>query len=91
MNLIKTYLDLCNAKDSDTCLQESGDNWKTYTCATSLKWCKSWAKDTRRCCPKSCGTGVFSKNECIWFGGKRNGDCKYPNEAQPSDSRCQKG
>merc|ERR1719461_1297821 len=36
-----------------------------------------------RCCPISCGTGRLSEEECNALEG--SGNCKYPNDAQPSD------
>ena len=81
---------MCKAKDSDTCLKASGKNWSTYTCSSSTKWCTSWAKDMKRCCPESCGvTGSFSESDCKDVGGK--GSCKYPNEAQCNEVKVNKG
>ena len=34
----------------------------------------------RRCCPDSCGTGVFLEMHCNAFSG--SGTCVYPNQAQ---------
>ena len=34
----------------------------------------------RRCCPDSCNTGNFTKEDCLRFGGA--GTCIYPNDAQ---------
>ena len=80
---------LCKAKDSDACLKASGENWSKYTCSKSTKWCKSWGKDMKRCCPESCETESFSESDCKEDGGK--GNCKYPNEAQPDETQCKKG
>ena len=82
--------DLCKAKDSDACLKASGKNWAKYTCSSSTKWCTSWAKDMKRCCPESCRvTGSFFESDCKDVGGK--GSCIYPNEAQPDETQCDKG
>ena len=81
---------MCKAKDSDACLKASGKNWAGYTCSKSTKWCTSWAKDMKRCCPNACGvTGSFSESDCKAVGGK--GSCIYPNEAQPDETQCNKG
>ena len=81
---------MCKAKDSDTCLKAAGTNWSKYTCSSSTKWCTSWAKDMKRCCPESCGvTGIFTESHCKEFGGK--GSCIYPNEAQPDETQCNRG
>ena len=72
----------CQPKDSDACLQAS-PAWSTsYTCSNSIRYCFSYVKDMRRCCPESCGvgTGVFTEDECNAVGGP--GVCTYPNEAQ---------
>jgi len=82
--------DLCKAKDSDACLKASGNSWGTYTCSSSTKWCTSWAKDMKRCCPYACGvTGSFSESDCNDVAGK--GSCIYPNEAQPDETQCNEG
>ena len=81
--------DLCKAKDSDACLKASGKNWAKYTCSSSTKWCTSWAKDMKRCCPESCKSGSFFESDCEKDGGK--GICIYPNEAQPDETPCKKG
>ena len=72
----------CKPKDSDACLQAS-PAWSTsYTCSNSIRYCFSYVKDMRRCCPESCGvgTGVFTEDECNAVDGP--GVCTYPNEAQ---------
>jgi len=80
----------CQPKDSNTCLQTSPDWiggwewWKTHTCSNSIDHCTDWAKDMRRCCPESCGTGTFTEHDCRMTPGE--GDCLYPNEAQCSAS-----
>ena len=69
----------CQPRDSDSCLQASL-KWKLYTCTGSSKYCESWGKDMKRCCPETCKTGAFNEADCNSFSGK--GDCKYPNSAQ---------
>ena len=76
--------DLCSPKDNNACLQESVGWDPSYTCSSSTQYCSSFGKDMRRCCPDSCGTGVFSPEDCISFDGK--GTCAYPNGAQCYES-----
>ena len=72
----------CKPKDSDACLQASPAWSRSYTCSNSIRYCFSYVKDMRRCCPESCGvgTGVFTEDECNAVDGP--GVCTYPNEAQ---------
>ena len=72
----------CQTKDSDACLQASPGWGTSYTCSSSIGWCFSWGKDLRRCCPESCGTGIFQEKDCLAFSSE--GTCTYPNEAQCS-------
>ena len=74
------FLESCQPKDSDVCLQTSRGRGKNYKCATSTGYCSNWGKDMRRCCPDSCGTGVFLEMHCNAFSG--SGTCVYPNQAQ---------
>ena len=70
----------CKPKDSDYCLQQS-PNWSHgHTCRSTKHYCKTYAKDMRRCCPESCGTGTFTEEDCNAFSG--SGTCIYPNQAQ---------
>ena len=69
----------CIVNDSDACLQAS-PGWTGYSCNTSTLYCSSWGKDMRRCCPNSCGTGVFTEEDCFLYDGA--GECTYPNSAQ---------
>ena len=74
-------------KDSDTCLQTSPGWSDYYICNSteSTKYCNMmYAKDMKRCCPDSCGTGALSEEECYALGGW--GNCIYPNEAQCSSA-----
>ena len=54
----------------------------SWGCRWNINYCKSWGKDVRRCCPETCGTGVFTEEDCNSFDGK--GSCVYPNDAQCS-------
>jgi len=74
----------CKPKNNDACLQSSPDWSASWTCAnTPTKYCTSWAKDMRRCCPESCDTGKFTEEDCNKFSG--DGTCTYPNKAQCTD------
>ena len=79
-HLISFIIDSCLPKDSDICLQNSHGWDSSYNCANSIKYCSSYAKDLRRCCPDSCQTGQFSEEECKNVNS--HGFCIYPNEAQ---------
>jgi len=73
-------------RDSDECLA-STPNWGPGSkCQDSESMCVdrsgSWAKDVRRCCPETCGTGVLTKAMCEALVSK--GTCTYPNAAQGS-------
>ena len=52
------------------------------------QFCTQYGKEFRRCCPESCKTGIFTRDNCDAFdpGNEYNrdnsGSCKYPNEAQ---------
>ena len=76
----------CQPRDSDECLKTS-PNWNSdRTCknafADNPEWCITWARDVRRCCPETCGTGSFTEEDCaLWTSGE-GGDCIYPNHAQ---------
>ena len=67
-------------RDSDACLQGSSGWDSSYFCASSSSYCTSWAKDVRRCCPTSCGSGALTEDACNALSG--SGSCIYPNEAQ---------
>ena len=75
--------DKCEPKDNDRCLQTSPTWGKDFTCLTSSSYCFEYGKDMRRCCPDTCGSGVFTEDDCKQFEGQ--GTCSYPNDAQ---SRC---
>ena len=74
------FSDSCNPKDDSLCLQQSEAWGETYTCEASIEYCNIYEKDMRRCCPESCGTGVFTEEDCKKFNGM--GTCIYPNGAQ---------
>ena len=75
--------DKCEPKDNDRCLQRSPTWGNEFTCSTSSSYCSDYGKDMKRCCPDTCGSGVFTEDDCKHFDGK--GTCSYPNDAQ---SRC---
>ena len=77
MILYLNLSDLCQLKDDDVCLQTSPSWGSSYTCASYTKYCTSWAKDMRRCCPISCNTGNFTYVDCLRSDEK--GTCRYPN------------
>ena len=72
-------------RDSDECLKNSPAWHSRRTCKNALAdypdSCITWARDMRRCCPETCGTGSFTEEDCaLWTPG--GGDCIYPNDAQ---------
>ena len=89
-----TYLSVkCKgSKDSDECLQSSPDWNIAWTCRNTFEddpnWCSvnSYAKDMRRCCPETCGTGVLTEEECNSLQNS-SGTCLYPNTAQCLEER----
>ena len=63
-------------------------NWKGYTCETASSYCNNeWDKDTRRCCPLTCGSRApFDNVACE--ASTDSGTCTYPNGAQcPSSGK----
>jgi len=75
----------CTPKDSDSCLQASPGWNRLHKCASKTKYCSSWGKDLRRCCPVSCNTGRFTEEMCNSF--QSSGTCLYPNTAQCPENR----
>ena len=75
-------LDSCEPRDSDSCLQASPGWGSTYKCTQiSVIWqCTRWGRDVKRCCPKACNSGKFTKEDCDSYSGQ--GTCIYPNDAQ---------
>ena len=74
-------------RNSDECLA-STPNWGPGSrCDGAGSMCVdrsgSWAKDVRRCCPETCGTGILTKDMCEALVSK--GTCTYPNAAQCSE------
>ena len=79
VNLISVNT-VCTPVDSDACLRSSS-GWRGYSCSNSIKYCDSWSKDVRRCCPESCNNTIaFTETVCKESKGR--GICKYPNNAQ---------
>ena len=75
----------CLPTDSDECLANS-PNWDAgRDCAYAKSYCTSWAKDARRCCPETCGTGLLTESECNSLDSK--GTCIYPLK----NNQCPKG
>ena len=74
----------CEPTDSDECITTSPKWNKEKDCAYAKSYCDSWAKDARRCCPQTCGTGVLTKSQCEALDSK--GTCIYP-----AKNQCQKG
>ena len=80
----------CELRDSDSCLQKSPKWGSKYYCSGYTRYCDSWSKDLRRCCPLSCGTGRLTENDCNALNGK--GTCNYPAESQcPGKLRFKQG
>ena len=77
---------LCVSRDNDKCLSSS-NGWASYKCAHLKKgtkyhkYCNTYSKDTRRCCPEACeNTEPFTQDLCD--ASDTVGICTYPNEAQ---------
>ena len=77
------YVPIECPKNSNQCLQESPGLDTRWNCNSIRIFCSidSWAKDARRCCPISCGTGVLTESDCNALEGA-HGTCIYPNAAQ---------
>ena len=67
--------DLCNPKDDDHCLQTSPGWGASYECFSSTEYCSSYGKDMMRCCPETCNTGAFTREDCNGYDGF--GKCIY--------------
>ena len=83
----KTHLSLlviphieCTPKDDDVCLTESPGWASNRDCAYAKSYCDSWAKDTMRCCPQTCGSGLLTVEQCENLDSK--GTCIYPRKSQ---------
>lgn len=70
----------CVPRDSDQCLADTPNWGSTKDCADAKKYCDSWAKDARRCCPETCGSGLLCESQCKALESK--GQCIYPAENQ---------
>ena len=66
----------CLPTDSDECLANTPQWGPTKDCAYAKKYCDTWAKDARRCCPETCKTGVLTEDQCKALNSK--GTCIYP-------------
>jgi len=74
----------CQPKDSDTCIKEAWKAWDwSKGCEESHKYnpkyCRTWGKDMRRCCPETCKSGKFTKEDCDMF--PFDGTCSFPTSA----------
>ena len=77
--LIFPYIE-CMPTDDDVCLTKS-PGWKSNSdCAYAKNYCVSWAKDAKRCCPQTCGSGLLTPEQCENLNGK--GTCIYPTKSQ---------
>ena len=74
----------CEPTDSDECLANTPKWGPGKDCAYAKSYCNSWAKDAKRCCPKTCGTGLLTESKCNALDSK--GTCIYPLKNQ-----CPKG
>ena len=67
-------------------LTSSGEPWN-LGCKESYEkdpeYCMNWGKDMRRCCPESCKSGKFTKEDCDIFPG--DGTCSFPTSATMCD------
>ena len=70
----------CEPTDSDECLKNSPEWSNSRVCSGVKSYCDSWAKDVRRCCPQTCGTGLLTESQCKALDSK--GTCTYPAENQ---------
>ena len=70
----------CVPRDSDECLANTPKWGSSKDCAYAKTYCNSWAKDARRCCPETCGSGALTESQCEALNSK--GTCIYPAENQ---------
>ena len=70
----------CVPRDDDECLANTPSWGPTKDCAYAKKYCASWAKDARRCCPETCGSGLLTETQCKALDSK--GECIYPAKNQ---------
>ena len=73
----------CVPRDSDECLAKTPKWGPKKDCAYAKKYCDTWAKDARRCCPETCGSGALTESQCKALNSK--GKCIYPAENQCSN------
>ena len=67
----------CVPTDDDECLSSTRYWGSKKDCSYAKKYCDSWAKDAKRCCPQTCGSGLLTKFQCNNL--KSKGTCIYPN------------
>ena len=70
----------CVPSDDDACLINSPGWHSSRDCAYAKKYCNSWAKDAKRCCPQTCESGFLTKAQCESLSSK--GTCIYPTRSQ---------
>ena len=85
-NIFRYWLDACVQKDDDNCLKSSPNFGDPYTCANSIQYCSEYPKDMKRCCPESCDSGIFTRDDCN--SAKGIGDCNYTNITQCHTKGC---
>eukprot|EP00493_Phyllostaurus_siculus_P003987 UN04005 len=66
-------------RDNDQCVSKDYKDWKCES-----KYCRSYTKTYSRCCPETCGIGVYTEAMCK--NTNSNGICRYPNNAQLPNS-----
>ena len=75
---------MSTSTDSNLCLQSSPEWGVSYNCKNSKEWCNTWARDMRRCCPKTCKNDkLFTKSVCNSIYS--NGSCHYPFDTLDGD------
>ncbi|CAK0857979.1 unnamed protein product [Prorocentrum cordatum] len=75
--------DGCVPFDNDACLQATPKWGSHHDCASSTRWCDSWAKDMHRCCSLSCNVSYLTEESCDAVDAivkGYNGTCEYPHE-----------
>ena len=85
--MLKSLLDLllfphieCVPVDDRVCLIKSPGWASNRDCEYARKYCDSWAKDAKRCCPQTCESGLLTKAQCESLSSK--GTCIYPTKSQ---------
>jgi len=66
-------------RDNDQCVSKDYEGWKC-----DPGYCRGYAKTYSRCCPETCGIGVYTQSMCK--NTNSDGICRYPNNAQLPNS-----